>query len=110
MAWFFGVYGGLWPRRHGADTAGLGSIRLGLGSGIGLLPKRSRLARDRMAMAVCRASGFDCALEPRYCCYLVVLGSVLASRKRGARVLANQVGGRARGRPTALRPRAAARR
>jgi hypothetical protein len=33
------------------DTAGLGSISLDLGSGIGLLPKRSPLARDRMALS-----------------------------------------------------------
>ena len=44
MARFSRVYAGFRPLRCGADTARLGAIRLDLGSGSGLLPKRLTLA------------------------------------------------------------------
>jgi hypothetical protein len=47
MARFSGVYADLRPLSLRADTAGLGAIRLDLGSGIGLLPKRS-ISRARL--------------------------------------------------------------
>jgi hypothetical protein len=40
-----GVDAGLGPSRRDGDTAGLGAMWLGLGSGIGLLPKRLIVTR-----------------------------------------------------------------